>query len=63
MPYIAVALSLAFWGYIWTRIFEKVGYTRWWGLVMLVPVLNLVALVVFAFSVWPIEAELRRLRN
>lgn len=63
MYYILAALALTFWGYIWTHIFEKAGYNRWWGLAMLVPLANVVALVLFAFSDWPVDAELRRLRN
>ncbi len=63
MPIILIVLGLAFWSFIWSRIFEKIGYSRWWGLVMLVPLVNAVALVLVAFSEWPIEAELRRLRR
>ncbi|MBI4198372.1 MAG: hypothetical protein HY533_04610 [Chloroflexi bacterium] len=60
---ILVILGLAFLSYIWSRIFEKAGYSRWWGLVMMAPLANVVALVIFAFSEWPVHTELRRLRN
>ena len=29
MPIILAVLALVFWSFIWTRIFEKVGYSRW----------------------------------
>jgi hypothetical protein len=60
---LAIILGLAFWSFIWSRIFEKAGYSQWWGLVMAVPLANVVAPVIFAFSDWPVDAELRRLRN
>lgn len=40
------------------NISSKAGYPRWYGLVVAVPLLNLVALVVFACSSWPIEQRL-----
>ena len=39
-------------------IFRKAGYSFWLGLVMLVPVVNLVWLVIFATAEWPIERRL-----
>jgi len=36
------------------RIVRKAGYSGWWGLLMLIPILNLVPTYVFAFSNWPI---------
>jgi hypothetical protein len=35
------------------KIVEKAGYPGAWALLVLVPVVNIVALWVFAFSVWP----------
>lgn len=35
----------------------KAGYSHWWGLAILVPVLNLVLVWYFAFSAWPREAD------
>lgn len=35
------------------KIVEKAGYPGPWALLTLVPVLNIVALWVFAFSRWP----------
>ncbi len=47
---------------VWWRIFSLAGYSGALGLLMLVPVANLIVLLVLAFSTWPIEEELRRLR-
>jgi uncharacterized membrane protein YhaH (DUF805 family) len=40
---------------IWmsARVLRKAGYSGWWVLVMIVPVVNLIMLWVFAFSDWP----------
>lgn len=35
------------------RIIQKAGYSWGWFLLALIPVINLVALWVFAFSKWP----------
>jgi hypothetical protein len=55
-------LLLALLGWIGWRICAKTGYSGALGLLMLVPVANLVLLLVLAFGSWPIEEELRRLR-
>ncbi len=43
-------------------IFQKAGYSRIYALLMLIPVANLVCLVVFAASDWPILREVSRRR-
>ncbi|MBI4203014.1 MAG: hypothetical protein HY532_07890 [Chloroflexi bacterium] len=60
---ILVVLAAVFWSYMWTRIFEKMGYNQWLGLVMLAPIVNAIALVMLAFAEWPIESEVRSLRS
>lgn len=47
---------------IWGTIFRKAGYSFWMALLMLVPIANLIWLLVFAFSTWPIHRELEALR-
>ncbi|WP_089797614.1 hypothetical protein [Cellulomonas sp. KH9] len=47
----------------YVRIIQKAGYSGWWVLVGLVPVLNLVMFLVFAFSRWPVLQENERLRS
>jgi hypothetical protein len=41
----------------WCRIFAKAGYPAWYGLSLLVPVLNLVGLLYLAFAEWPSRQE------
>ena len=40
---------------IWlpVRILHKAGYSGWWVLLTLIPVVNIVLLWVFAFADWP----------
>lgn len=46
---------------IWWRIFKKAGYHGAMGLLMFVPVINVIVLLVFAFREWPIQKKLREL--
>jgi hypothetical protein len=48
MLIIAVILIVPFW-----QLFSKAGYSGWWSLLMIIPVVNLIALYVLAFSSWP----------
>ena len=45
------------------KIFSKAGYCWALGLLMLVPIANLVMFLVLAFSDWPILKELRALKQ
>ena len=47
---------------IYWRIATKAGYAGALSLLMLVPVVNLVIIILFAFTEWPIERELRAAR-
>jgi hypothetical protein len=47
---------------VFGNISSKAGYPRWHGLLMAVPFVNVVALVVFAYSTWPIESELLQIK-
>lgn len=60
---LAIALgSLILTVLIWWKIFSKAGYSGVMGLLMLVPVVNLIMLLVLAFGRWPIHEELEHLR-
>ncbi len=39
---------------VW-RIVSKAGYSGAWALLLFVPLVNVIALLVFAFSEWPLE--------
>lgn len=43
-----VLIVLPFW-----FIFLKAGYSKWLGLLMVVPIVNIVMLYFLAFSTWP----------
>ena len=45
------------------RLCSKAGFHSLFGLLLLVPVLNLFIFLFMAFSPWPIERELRELRT
>jgi hypothetical protein len=47
----------------WWKIFEKAGYGGAMGLLMAVPIVNLVMFLVLAFGEWPVVQEMRRLRR
>ena len=44
----AVVIIIPFWS-----IFSKAGYSKWFSLLMVVPIVNIVALYFLAFSRWP----------
>lgn len=46
----------------YVRIIQKAGYSGWWVLVGIVPILNVVMFLVFAFSRWPVLREREALR-
>lgn len=45
--------TLPFW-----KIFSKAGYSGWWSLIMLIPIVSLLGLFFLAFSEWPIRRGL-----
>lgn len=38
-------------------IFSKVGHSKWLGLLMIIPVVNVIAIYYLAFSAWPSLAK------
>lgn len=38
----------------WVKIITKAGYSGWWVLTGLVPLVNIIMFFVFAFSQWPV---------
>jgi hypothetical protein len=59
--WVELAVSSVFAFAVFGNISSKAGYPRWHGLVMAIPLVNLVALLFFAYSTWPIESKLLRL--
>ncbi len=48
---------------IYWKIFSKAGYSGAMGLLMFVPIANIIALCILAFGNWPIYEELNMLRQ
>ncbi|HVT13137.1 MAG TPA: hypothetical protein VHE55_12810 [Fimbriimonadaceae bacterium] len=48
---------------VYWKIATKAGYPGWYALAVIVPCLNLILFIAFAFSEWPIERELKHLRS
>jgi hypothetical protein len=48
MLVLGLILIIPFW-----RLFSKAGYSGWWSLLMVIPLVNLITLYVLAFSDWP----------
>ncbi len=62
----AVIAGIAIWlvfiiAYI--KVIMKAGYSGWWIFILLVPIVNVVMLLVFAYKEWPIQRELAELRG
>lgn len=58
--YFAVVIAMII-GY--TKIISQAGYSPWFVLLGLVPLVNIVMFFVFAFSEWPVSQELERYRR
>lgn len=41
----------------WCTIVKKSGFSSWWGLLAIVPLVNVAMLFVFAYSRWPIDGH------
>lgn len=48
---------------IYCKIFSKAGFSWALGLLMLVPIANIIMPFILAFSDWPVHKELRLLRQ
>ena len=47
----------------YVKIISKAGYSGWWVLIGIVPFVNIVFFLIFAFSEWPILKEVHMLRQ
>lgn len=57
-----VVLVLFVWAFVavFGRILDRAGYSRWWLLTIVVPLLNVIMLWVFAFAIWPVDRPRRQ---
>ena len=51
--WLIVFLVIAFIVWPGVRILHKAGYSGWWSLLMLVPLVNIIVIWLFAFAKWP----------
>ena len=62
---VGLVVAVAVWLIVliaYIRIIQKAGYSGWWILIGLVPVVNVVMFLVFAYARWPVQRELDELR-
>ena len=54
---VVVILGLFVWAVVavFGRILNRAGYSRWWLLTIVVPLLNVIMLWVLAFAIWPVD--------
>jgi NADH:ubiquinone oxidoreductase subunit 3 (subunit A) len=60
---IIMVVSVIFTAIVYWKIFAKAGYSGALGLLMFIPIANIVMLCVLAFAEWPIRQELNQLRQ
>ena len=48
---------------IFCKIFSKAGYSWALGLLMIIPIANIIMAFYLAFADWPVQKELRQLRQ
>ena len=58
--FIAISALMVF---VWCRIFSKAGYHWAMGLLIMVPIANIVVPFILAFGQWPLHREIEELRN
>lgn len=52
--FIMLGLCVA-WTLIIARIVGKAGFNKWWAVISLVPLINIIFVWVFAFVKWPVQ--------
>ena len=55
---ILILLVLPFW-----KIFSKAGFSGWWSLSLLLPIINILVIYILAFSKWPIYKSISDIDN
>ena len=53
MAFIPLLVILALVVVPYWKIWQRTGHSGWWGLLMLVPLANIISLWVLAFKEWP----------
>ncbi len=58
-----VLILVAFEIFLMWKIATKAGYPGAYSLLMLIPLVNIIIFIMFAFTEWPIERDLKALRG
>lgn len=45
--------------YLWSRIFSKAGFSPWLCLLLIIPLVNIIMIIWFAFAEWPVSRGAR----
>lgn len=59
--FVFACFAFAIW--VWMRIVGRTGHNQWLGLLMVVPLANLILILILAFGEWPIHREIEMLRR
>jgi UPF0716 family protein affecting phage T7 exclusion len=59
MALVVIAIKLL----IFCKVFSKAGYSWALGLLMMIPIANIIMAFFLAFADWPVRRELRRLKQ
>lgn len=60
---LVVLISMAITLLVWCKLFSKAGYSWALGLLLLLPIANIIMPFFLAFADWPIRRELRLLKQ
>ena len=55
---ISILIVLPYW-----KIFSKAGFSSWWSLSLLLPIINILVIYILAFSRWPIYNKISEMDN
>jgi len=59
-------LLIIVWGVlavVWARIFRRMGWSPWYGVLMVIPLSIFILPLVLAFQKWPIEQRVEELER
>ncbi len=57
IPYVGGPITIATFAYIWINIAKKTGRPGWWGIMILVPIINLILIGIMAWGKEPTREE------
>ena len=52
-------LGALLWAALFCHLARKAGYEWWWGLLCLIPLVNLIPIATFILGEWPIQRDLK----